>query len=86
MPSSPHPLDPVYQTTVAPREYKPTRPNVTHYQAGKIQPIDYINSQGMNFNLGCVVKYVTRCNFKGTKQEDLQKAIDYIKFEMEKEC
>ena len=71
MPSSPHPLE---------------RPNVIHYQAGKIQPIDYINSQGMNFNLGCVVKYVTRCNFKGTKQEDLQKAIDYIKFEMEKEC
>ena len=70
MPSSPHPLE---------------RPNVTHYQAGSIQPIDFINSQGMNFNLGNAVKYITRCNFKGTKKEDLMKAIDYINFELSKE-
>jgi hypothetical protein len=60
-----------------------SRPKVSHYKKGKIQPIDYINSNQLNFNLGNVIKYVTRCNHKGTKKEDLLKAIDYINFELE---
>ena len=62
-----------------------SRPDVSHYLEGGIQPIDFINSNNLNYNLGCVIKYITRCNHKGTKQEDLQKAIDYINFELEKE-
>ena len=60
-----------------------SRPDVKHYKAGAIEPIDFIASQELNFNLGNVVKYVTRCNHKGTKREDLQKAIDYINFELQ---
>ena len=59
------------------------RPKTPHYNKGKIEPIDYINSNNLNFNLGNVIKYVTRCNYKGTKKQDLLKAIDYIKFELE---
>lgn len=62
-----------------------TRPKVNHYLQGSIEPIDFINSHGFNFNLGNAIKYITRCNHKGTKREDLQKAIDYINFELEKE-
>lgn len=59
------------------------RPNVSHYKAGTIQPIDFINSQDLNFNLGNAIKYITRCNYKGTKKADLLKALDYINFELE---
>ena len=60
------------------------RPKVKHYQQGKIEPIDFINSHDLNFNLGNVIKYTTRCNFKGTKRQDLEKARDYINFELER--
>lgn len=61
---------------------KTGRPNVSHYVQG-IESIDYIQSHNMNFSLGNAIKYVTRCNYKGTKREDLLKAIDYINFELE---
>jgi len=61
-----------------------TRPITPHYQQGNIEPIDFITSHDMNFNLGNAVKYITRCNHKGTKLEDLKKAIDYLNFEIEK--
>lgn len=61
-----------------------SRPNVPHYLQGQIEPIDFITSHDMNFNLGNAVKYITRCNHKGTKQEDLKKAIDYLNFELER--
>ena len=60
------------------------RPNVHHYLQGGIEPIDFINSHNMNFNLGNAIKYITRCNHKGTKEQDLKKAIDYLNFELEK--
>ena len=63
---------------------KDNRPQVNHYQQGQIEPIDFINSHELNFNLGNAIKYVTRCNYKGTKRQDLQKAIDYINFELER--
>ena len=59
------------------------RPEVSHYTQGTIEPIDYINNHEFNFNLGCVIKYVTRCDHKGSKVQDLLKAIDYINFELE---
>lgn len=56
-----------------------------HYQ-GSIQPIDLINAQDLNFNLGNVVKYVCRAGKKDgeTNIKDLNKAIDYLNFEIER--
>lgn len=54
-----------------------------HYQ-GTVQPIDLINAQGLNFNLGNVVKYACRAGKKDgeSAEKDLNKALDYIKFEL----
>ena len=56
-----------------------------HYQ-GNIQPIDLINAQDLNFNLGNVVKYVCRAGKKQGENilTDLEKAKDYINFEIER--
>lgn len=56
-----------------------------HYQ-GTIQPIDIINAQDLNFNLGNVVKYVCRAGKKKGENilTDLEKAKDYINFEIER--
>lgn len=53
-----------------------------HYRTGSIEVIDFINDQGLNFNLGNVVKYACRCNHKGRKRDDLLKAMHYIEFEL----
>ena len=56
-----------------------------HYQ-GTIQPIDLINAQNLNFNLGNVVKYVCRAGKKEGENilSDLEKAKNYIEFEIER--
>lgn len=56
-----------------------------HYQ-GSVQPIDLINAQDLNFNLGNVVKYVCRAGKKEGENtlSDLEKAKDYINFEIER--
>ena len=53
-----------------------------HYNVGDIEVIDFIDSWGLNFNLGNAIKYVARCDYKGNKIEDLEKAIFYIKREI----
>lgn len=55
-----------------------------HYSAHGIEPIDYIESHNLNFNLGNVIKYVSRAPFKGTELEDLQKAKWYLEREIKK--
>ncbi len=48
-----------------------------------IKAIDYIESHNMNFNLGNVIKYVTRAGLKSENAiEDLQKAKWYIEREI----
>ena len=56
-----------------------------HYQ-GTIQPIDLINAQDLNFNLGNVVKYVCRAGKKKGENvlSDLEKAKNYINYEIER--
>lgn len=56
-----------------------------HYQ-GTIQPIDIINAQNLNFNLGNVVKYVCRAGKKQGENvlSDLDKAKNYINYEIER--
>lgn len=55
-----------------------------HYNKGQFEVIDVIEDWDLNFNLGNAVKYIARCNHKGTKKEDLQKAINYLRREQEK--
>lgn len=57
-----------------------------HYVAGrKHEPKDVIHDWGLNFNLGNAVKYIARCGRKAgsSKTEDLRKAVQYLKFEIE---
>lgn len=59
----------------------------THYEKTDYEPIKIINHYNLNFNLGNVIKYVLRAGKKAgnSKSQDLQKAIDYLMFELEKE-
>ena len=57
----------------------------SHYK-GNVQPIDLINAQNLNFNLGNVVKYVCRAGKKQGESnlKDLEKAKDYINYEIKR--
>lgn len=57
-----------------------------HYNKGKIEVIDYIEDQDMNFNLGNAVKYISRAGIKNktTQIEDLEKAKWYIQREIDR--
>lgn len=59
----------------------------SHYTYGTIEAKDYIDSCGFGegFNLGNAIKYITRCAHKGEKIRDLQKAIQYLQFEIDRE-
>lgn len=80
-----------YKTSDIIKELEEQQPFITnkttppHYQ-GTIQPIDLINAQNLNFNLGNVVKYVCRAGKKDgeTTIKDFNKAIDYLNFEIER--
>ena len=55
-----------------------------HYVEGrKYEPKDVIRDWGLNFNLGCAVKYISRAGRKGSTIEDLEKAREYLGFEIE---
>lgn len=49
-----------------------------HYNTGKIEVIDYIEDQDLNFHLGNVIKYISRAGKKGDTLEDLKKAQWYL--------
>lgn len=70
-------LNPIYNESIS--------STPTHYK-GTIQPIDLINAQDLNFNLGNVVKYVCRAGKKQGENilSDLEKAKDYINFEIKR--
>ena len=54
-----------------------------HYTKGGIETIDFIEAKELNYNLGNVVKYVTRSGLKGTRIEDLKKAKWYLEREID---
>ena len=55
-----------------------------HYCEGrKYEPKDVIRDWGLNFNLGSAVKYISRAGRKGDMVEDLQKAKQFLQFEIE---
>ena len=55
----------------------------SHYQHG-IEPIEFIESHNLNFNLGNVIKYISCAPYKGTELEDLKKAKRYLEREIER--
>ena len=55
-----------------------------HYTFGrKYEPKDVIRDWGLNYNLGCVVKYISRAGRKDDILLDLYKARKYLEFEIE---
>lgn len=66
----------------------------SHYTSGKIEVIDFITDQSLDFCLGNVVKYVSRAGKKEEegktiieKQvEDLKKARFYLDFKIRQLC
>lgn len=53
-----------------------------HYKTGGIETIDFIEAKQLTYNLGNVVKYITRADHKGNKLEDLKKAQWYLNREV----
>lgn len=54
-----------------------------HYNQG-IEAIDIIESWNLNFSLGNAIKYILRAPYKGSKIEDIQKAIWYLERELQR--
>lgn len=55
-----------------------------HYVEGRsFEPKDVIRDWGLNFNLGSALKYIARAGRKGDIVEDLEKAKEYLSFEIE---
>ena len=56
-----------------------------HYQSALgVEVIDIINEYFRdNYNLGNVIKYLLRADKKGARQQDLEKALQYLTWEVE---
>ena len=57
-------------------------PHYTSHESG-IEPIEI--TQHMGFLLGNVIKYILRCDYKGSRLQDLEKAAWYLNREIELE-
>lgn len=53
------------------------------YREFKIEPITFIEENNLSFNVGNIIKYVTRK--KNNRLDDLMKAMDYLQREIKKE-
>lgn len=49
-----------------------------HYKVGGVETIDFIEAKKLNYNIGNVVKYLTRADHKGNRKQDLEKALWYL--------
>jgi hypothetical protein len=49
-----------------------------HYTEGGIETIDFIEAKRLGYHLGNAVKYISRCQFKGDRKTDIEKAIWYL--------
>ena len=57
--------------------------NPAHYKIGGIETIDFIEAKKLNYNIGNVVKYLTRADHKGNRKQDLEKALWYLTREID---
>jgi hypothetical protein len=55
-----------------------------HYKQYTIEPIDFIHLLDLNFNMGNVVKYIIRRDFKNELKSDLKKAAQYLRYEIKR--
>lgn len=59
----------------------------SHYSAGMpegVEVIDIIRSQGGSWEFSNAIKYLLRAQYKGSYEQDLRKAIQYLTWEVEK--
>lgn len=82
MPAPPIPMPPLPITMEEPAADPVNHP--AHYKVGGIETIDFIEAKNLNYNIGNVVKYLTRADHKGNRKQDLEKAMWYLKREIEK--
>jgi hypothetical protein len=54
-----------------------------HYKTGGIETIDFIEAKNLGYNLGNVVKYISRADYKGDRLENLKKAQWYLNREVD---
>ena len=54
-----------------------------HYCYSEYEPKDVIRAWGLNFNLGSAVKYIARAGRKDDILQELNKAKQFIEFEIE---
>lgn len=62
---------------------KHKNPPPDHYATGGIETIDFIEAklseeEFIGFCKGNVIKYLSRCRYKGTEYLDMKKARDYL--------
>lgn len=82
-------ITPMQETNASEDKEKVHHPS--HYTYGKIECIDFILDKKLDFPLGNAVKYIVRAGHKSEEGmtdhekaiEDLNKAIQYIQFEIE---
>jgi len=55
-----------------------------HYTKGKIEPIDFINANDLDYLEGNIIKYISRYKYKGGS-EDLEKAEFYLRMLLQRE-
>ena len=55
-----------------------------HYTKGRIEPIDFINANDMDYLEGNIIKYISRYKYKGGV-EDLEMAGFYLKMLIQRE-
>jgi hypothetical protein len=77
-----------FLTTNSPITMEEPKPDLVnhpeHYKTGGIETIDFIEAKSLGYNLGNVVKYITRSDHKGDRLQDLQKAQWYLNREINK--
>jgi hypothetical protein len=80
------PADMFMRTPAVPAQTTEKINHPSHYNKGKIEVIDFIEDQQMNFNLGNAVKYISRAGAKDptTTIEDLKKAAWYVNREIQR--
>ena len=57
----------------------------SYYKRGSSDVWDFIRDQGLNFHLGNAIKYICRAGYKDSKIQDLEKAIHYLRNELDNE-
>lgn len=55
-----------------------------HYCKGTIETIDYILDIEASYCIGNTIKYLSRYRYKENPKQDLEKALQYLKFERDK--